>query len=191
MNQTTTMGPTIIGIDPGTKEMGVAVLRDGQLRASGVHTLRNGGRPRDLIDQARRIVLSYVEEYLPAIVGIEEPLLVPTRRAALVSVIEQELHGRSRELGLRVVELSPQEIRRIVVGDPHAKKIEVAEAIVRMGFQDLKSRIPKPPARAVLGLRPRDKYWLHMFDALALALAIETKFVHRTIGLSDLRPPTT
>lgn len=165
------MEPTILGIDPGTKEMGVAVLRDGQLLASGVHTLRNGGRPRDLIDQARRIVMSYVEEHLPTIVGIEEPLLVPTRRAALVSVIEQELHARSRELGLRVVELPPREIRRIVVGDPHATKIAVAEAIVRMGFQDLKSRIPRPPARTALGLRPRDKYWLHMFDALAVALA--------------------
>jgi hypothetical protein len=89
------------------------------------------------------------------------------------------------------VELSPQEIRRVVVGDPHAKKIEVAEAIVRMGFQDLKSRIPRPPARAALGLRPQDKYWLHLFDALALALAIERKFVHRTGEHSDLRPPTT
>jgi len=41
-----TMQPqTILGIDPGTKEMGFAVLRDRDLLAYGVHTLRNGERP--------------------------------------------------------------------------------------------------------------------------------------------------
>ena len=31
--------------------------------------------------------------------------------------------------------------------------------------------VPRRPARAALGLRARDKYWLHMFDALGLAVA--------------------
>ena len=31
------------------------------------------------------------------------------------------------------------------------------------------ARVVKRPARPALGLRPRDKYWLHVFDALAIA----------------------
>jgi hypothetical protein len=56
-----------------------------------------------------------------------------------------------------------------VVGDRRATKIEVAEAVVRQGFEELKDLVLRRPARAALGLRPRDRYWLHMFDALALA----------------------
>jgi Holliday junction resolvasome RuvABC endonuclease subunit len=164
---------TIIGIDPGTKEMGIAVIRGSTLVASGVKTLRNGSRPHDVIGQARRVVLEYVERYTPDVVGIEKPLLVPTKRAALVSVIAQELDARSREAGMTVLEISPRDVRRIVVGNPYAKKIDVARAILRLGYRTLDRHVPKAPPHPVLGYRPREKYWLHMFDALAVALAVQ------------------
>jgi Holliday junction resolvasome RuvABC endonuclease subunit len=163
---------TILGIDPGTKEMGLAVLRGPKLLAYGVRTLRNGTRPHDIIGQARRIVLGAIERYEPSIVAIEEPLMLPTKRAALMSVIEQELRARAEELGIEVMELGPIEIRKRVVGNPKATKLEVAEALAQHGFEQLRSLVPKRPARAVLGFRPKDKYWLHMFDALALAVGV-------------------
>jgi len=164
---------TILGIDPGTREMGAAVIDGPRLLAFGVHTLRNGERPRDLIDQARKVILTYIERHGPEVVGIEEPIHTPTRRAALVSVITQELHARSRELGLRVVEISPQEVRRRLVGNPNARKFDVAQAVLREGFEDLRRLLPKGPPHPVLGYKPGERYWLHMFDALAVALAIQ------------------
>jgi len=162
---------TILGIDPGTKEMGLVVLRGQELLAYGVHTLRNGTRPHDVIGQARRAVLAAIERHQPDIVAIEEPLMLPTKRAAVMSVIEQELRGRAEELGLEVVELSPATIRERLVGNPRATKIDVAEALVRSEFSQLRALVPKRPARAALGLGPKEKYWLHMFDALALGVA--------------------
>jgi Holliday junction resolvasome RuvABC endonuclease subunit len=162
---------TILGIDPGTKEMGIAVIRGPELLASGVHTLRNGHRPHDVIGQAKALVLSYVEEYEPSVVGIEKPLLRPTKRASLMSVIGQELRARSRDLGLRVVEISAREVRRVLVGDAFAKKLDVARVIVERHFPELRERLPRKPKRAALGFSYRDKYWLHMFDAIAVALA--------------------
>ena len=52
---------TILGIDPGTKEMGLAVVRGRELLHFGVRTLRNGTKPYDLIGQARRIVDQPIE----------------------------------------------------------------------------------------------------------------------------------
>ncbi len=170
----TTEQPIILGIDPGTKEMGVAVLQGTTLLDFGVKTLKNGHRPHDVIGQAKRVVMGYVEDYKPAIVGIEKPLLVPTKRAALVSVIAQEAHARSREVVPKVWEISPREVRRILVGNPYAKKIEVARAILKLGFSELAAKVPSQPPHPVLGYRARDKYWLHMFDALAVALAVQT-----------------
>src|SRR5437660_372130 len=96
---------TILGIDPGTRFMGFAVLKGKQLLDYGVHTLRNGRRPYDLLGQARAHVLASIRDYSPQTVAIEEPLLLPTKRAALVSAISQELHERAMELGIRVVEI--------------------------------------------------------------------------------------
>lgn len=155
--------------------MGLAVLRGRELRYFGVRTLRNGTRPYDVIGQARRIVLAVIERQAPDIVAIEEPLLLPTKRAALMSVIAQELQGRAEELSLEVVVLSPAAIRQRIAGNPRATKIEVAEVLARDGFEQLRDLIPRRPKRAALGLRPRDKYWLHMFDALALARAVAVK----------------
>lgn len=162
---------TILGIDPGTKEMGLAVLRGPELRYYGVHTLRNGTRPYDVIGQARRIVLATIAKYQPQVVAIEEPFNLPTKRAHLLNVINDELRGRAEELGLEVVSLSPTAIRERVTGNQRATKVEVAEYLVGAGFGQLTPLLPKRPTRAALGLRPKDKYWLHVFDALAMAVA--------------------
>jgi len=165
--------PIIIGIDPGTKEMGLAVVCGRELLGYGVRTLRNGSRPYDVLGLARRVVLGAIERYAPAIVAIEKPLMLPTKRAALMAVIAEELSKRAEELGLEVVQIGPREARQLVLSDPAATKIEVAEALVQR-FDQLKPLIPRRPARAALGPRARDKYWLHMFDALALAVAVQT-----------------
>jgi RNase H-fold protein (predicted Holliday junction resolvase) len=85
---------TILGIDPGTKEMGIAVLKGHDLVGYGVYTLRNGERPHDVIGQAKRIVLQCIAKYAPDIVAIEQPLPIPTKRVAVLSVIAQELRER-------------------------------------------------------------------------------------------------
>jgi Holliday junction resolvasome RuvABC endonuclease subunit len=164
---------TILGIDPGTKEMGLVVLRGPELRYFGVHTLRNGTRPHDVIGQARRIVLATIQKHEADIVAIEEPFNLPTKRSHLLNVITDELRERAVELDLEVVALSPEAIRQRVTSNPRATKIDVAEYLARSGFDQLKELIPKRPTRAALGLRPRDKYWLHMFDALAIATAAQ------------------
>lgn len=162
----------VLGIDPGTKEMGIAVVRGMDLLAYGVHTLRNGERPHNVIGQAKRVVLSYVERFGPEIVAIEAPILKPTQRASLLSVIAQELRARAEETGHEVIELAPWDVRERLLNNPHANKLQVAEKLVAMGFEELRSKLPARPARAVLGYRPGERYWLHVFDALALAVAI-------------------
>jgi Holliday junction resolvasome RuvABC endonuclease subunit len=162
---------TVIGIDPGTREMGLVVLRGSVLKYFGVRTLPNGKRHHEAIGLAKRIVLGMIEKHRPDVVAIEEPLNLATKRSHLLNVIADELRDRAIEVGITVVELSPDAIRQRVTGNPRATKIDVAEYLVSNGFDHLRQFVPKRPARPVLGLRPREKYWLHMFDALAIARA--------------------
>jgi Holliday junction resolvasome RuvABC endonuclease subunit len=162
---------TILGIDPGTKEMGLVVLRDYDLKYFGVRTLPNGKRHHEAIGLAKRIVLGMIEKHRPDVVAIEAPLNLPTKRSHLLNVIADELRDRASEVGMEVVELLPDVIRQRVTGNARATKIDVAEHLVANGFEHLRQFVPKRPSRPALGLRPRDKYWLHMFDSLALAVA--------------------
>src|SRR5262249_53235985 len=130
-------------------------------------------RPYDLIGQARGIVLALIRRWQPTIVAIEAALLLPTKRAALLSVMTQELRAQARARRLQVVELSASEVRMAVTGSPRATKIETATALVHRGFGELRPLVPKVPRRRVFWLGWKDRYWLHMFDALALAIAAQ------------------
>lgn len=161
--------PIILGVDPGTRFMGMAVIQGKRLLAYGVHTLTNGTRPYDVIGQARKVFLSYVERHNPAIFALEEPLRILTQTASILSVIDQELGERGKEVSLTVMRLSPPEIRTQLLGNPRATKLEVARKLVELGYHDLALKVPRAPRRAVLGYDPKDRYWLHAFDALAVA----------------------
>jgi len=174
--------PTILGLDPGTRFLGAAVLRGQKLLAYGVHTLKNGERPYEVIGQARRVVFEYIERHGPQVVAIEAPYLIATKRAAVLSTIAHELHERSKELGLCVHELSPEDVRRAVTGNPRATKYDVAHQLARERFPELKTLAPERPARPTLWLRPRERYWLHMFDALALTVAARANASVRAPG---------
>jgi Holliday junction resolvasome RuvABC endonuclease subunit len=162
--------PTILGLDPGTRFMGVVVLREHKLLHYAVRELRNGGRIYDLLGQARRVVFEYIERYSPQIVVIEKPYVIDSHRAATLSALVQELHERSKELGLCVQQLSPEQVRRAVVGNPRATKWEVAAALARE-FPELRKHVPSKPKNPALWLRSKERYWLHAFDALAQAKA--------------------
>lgn len=165
--------PIVLGIDPGTRFIGIAVVQDSLLLDFSVHEIRNGTRPYDLLGQARGVVLRCIERFGPRIVAIEAPYLIATKRGALLSAIAQELRERSRELGIEVHEVTPEDVRERITGNPRATKIDVAERLVDR-FDQLRRFVPKRPVKSALGLRPRDRYWLHAFDALGLAYRVST-----------------
>ena len=162
---------TVLGLDPGTRYLGFAVLREQQLIEYGVRELRNGERPYDVIGQARRIVLRLIALHGPEVVAIEAPDLIPTPRAAVLSTLTQESHERAKETGATVVQLKPEDVRRAVTGNPEATKYQVAQQLVATSFPELAALAPVKPKLPALWLTSRERYWLHMFDALGLAVA--------------------
>ena len=165
-----TTSRTILGIDPGTRFLGFAVLRDGQLKEYGVKELRNGERPYDVIGQARRAVLRLIALHGPQVVAIEATYPIPTQRAAVLSTLTQEIHERASEVGAEVIELSPEVVRKRLTGNPKSTKYDVAKHLVATRFPELKALAPQKPRIPALWLTSRERYWLHMFDALELAV---------------------
>jgi len=169
--------PIVLGLDPGTRFLGAAVVRGRELLAYGVHELKNGNHALDVIDQARRVVFGYIEQHAPEVVAIEAPYAIATERGAVLRTLAKELHDRAKEMGLVVVEILPEDVRQVVAGNPRATKIEVANALLASGFAELERLRPQKQARSALGPRPRDRYWLHMFDALSLAVSAQARAI--------------
>ena len=170
----TTTSPVILGLDPGTRFLGAAVIRGHELLGYGVHELKNGHRPYDVIGQGRRVVFRYIEQHEPTVVAIEAPYLIATERGAVLTVLARELHERAKELGLEVIELSPERVRQAVTGNPRSTKYEVAQKLAENDFPELRKLVPQKPKTPALWLTSRERYWLHMFDALVLAWASRT-----------------
>lgn len=164
---------TALGLDPGTRYLGFAVLRANELIEYGVRELRNGERPYDVIGQARRIVLRLIALHGPEVVAIEAPYLIPTPRAAVLSTLTQEIHKRAMETGAEVRELKPEDVRLAIMGNPKATKYEVAQRLVNTRFPQLSALVPRKPKVPALWLTSRERYWLHMFDGLGLAVAAQ------------------
>lgn len=163
--------PTILGIDPGTRFLGAVVLRDRKLLSYAVHELRNGERMYDLLGQARRVVFQYIEKFSPTIVALEKPYVLDSERAVTLRALVRELRERAKEFGLTVLELSPEEVRRLAVGKSRITKYDVARVLTNR-FPELCKLAPKKPKTPALWLSSRDRYWLHVFDALAVACAV-------------------
>ena len=143
-----TTTPTILGLDPGTRFLGAAVLRGPELLAYGVHELKNGTQPHDVIGQARRVVFRYIELHEPQVVAIEAPYRIATERGAVLTTLARELHERAKDLGLEVVELTPEQVRLAITGNPKATKYEAAQKLAADHFPELQLLVPKKPKPA-------------------------------------------
>lgn len=155
--------PLILCLDPGTKDMGIALLEGADLLDYRVKTFRNGRRPHELLGQAKAAMVELLEEARPDIVVIEEPFFAETRRSALLTFLVDELRGRVRAGGVRLREYGPRRVREILLGNPRATKRDIARFVA--------GRFPELAPR----LHPDDfwkeKYWSHVFDAVALGMA--------------------
>jgi Holliday junction resolvasome RuvABC endonuclease subunit len=156
---------TVLCLDPGTKEMGIALLDGPELADYRVKTFRNERSPHELLAQGKRTMVELLKEANPAVVLIERPFFAKTRRSALLTFLVQELRNRVQAGEVALREYGPRRIREILLGNPKATKRDVARYVAR--------RFPELARHLHPGDLWREKYWSHVFDAVALGLADE------------------
>jgi len=154
--------PIMLCLDPGTREMGVAVLEGRDLVDYHVVTFRNGRKPRELLNQNHQAILTLLDRVHPDVVVIERPFFAKTKRSALLVFLVQELKRQVRLGRFQLVEYSPLEVRERLLGDRRATKRDIARHVGRR-FSQLGQHLH-------FGEFWKEKYWSHVFDAVALGL---------------------
>lgn len=152
---------TTLAVDPGLRDLGFAVLAGQRLLASGVRPLRLFPRARRR-EEARRLVYGWIRAYRP------ETLVLEATHGHSVSGFSavNRLALSIRHVGLRnrlaIATYAPQTVRKGLVGNGWATKKEVAVAIGH--------RFPALRVYLTQDRKWKERYFLNMFDAVALAL---------------------
>lgn len=158
---------TILALDPGLRDLGYAVLRGRKIVTAGVKPLRL--LPRDeRRAEARRLVRGWLRAYQPQALVLEAtyrhpvPWLNDLHRVAVSAARLAE-----RQRGLRVATYAPQTVRKSLTGDGWSSKRETAVVLA--------CRFPALRVYLTQDRKWKERYWLNLFDAIALAVHHQTR----------------
>ena len=152
----------ILAIDPGTREMGYAILDEYDPIYYGVKTLKKKRPTCVLLKETRKIIRRLIEDYNPKILVIEETFFYKHKNAYRLIAMAEEIKRVAKREKLKVFEYAPKTIRKAICKSGKATKREVAEVLC--------SRYPELHVYLTQDRKWKEKYWGHMFDALALGL---------------------
>lgn len=153
---------TTLAIDPGTREIGVAVLCDLELLYFGVKSIRWRQSPQSVLGEANKIVIDLIEKYQPAVLAIEKTFMIH-KSAALLNVVADEIKATARQHDLIVREYTPTDVRKRICQTGKATKRRAAEVVV--------SRYPELARFFHQRTKWEELYYANMFDAVAVGLA--------------------
>ena len=152
----------ILAIDPGTREIGVAVLNDQQLVYYGVKTVQGRRSPAEVLRRVQKITSSLIERFRPNCLAIEKMFLLQ-KSASLLVVAAEEVKATARQYGLAVHEYAPTLVRKMVCRSGRATKAEAAK-VITLQFPELRPYLEQRTKWETL-------YYANMFDAVAIGVA--------------------
>lgn len=153
--------PKILAIDPGTKEIGVAVLQGTELSYFGVKTIKRRQPSHALLMEISHYVTGLIREHQPRTLAIETTFLIQ-RNTALLNVAAVEIKQAAKQHGLAVYEYATAKVRKAVCQGGKATKRETARRVAER-FPVLARHLRQPTQWEEL-------YWANMFDAVAVGL---------------------
>ena len=173
----------ILAVDPGTREMGVAVLEGGTLLYHGVKTFRKFPSPQEQLRQARTVVARLIRDFRPGVLVIEKTFIGKNRCAALLNALSKEIAALGRRHGIGVMSIAANTVKKAVTGNGWTSKAEVAKAVAAR-YPTLKAYLPP-------GRKWKQEWHYNMFDAVALGVACLAAYKarRRSISSRPIRAP--
>jgi Holliday junction resolvasome RuvABC endonuclease subunit len=148
----------ILGINPGLRYLGIAVLQGVGLRDWRVMTIP-GTQPEDKAKGALRLVSKLIDEHEPNVLAIKK--LHPARSSRALARWVAQVRDLAKGKGLRVYQYSVRDLEAFIAPGERTNKRRMAEAIA----------CEYPALLHELGRerRSRNAYHLRMFEAVGLA----------------------
>jgi crossover junction endodeoxyribonuclease RuvC len=161
----------ILAVDPGTKQIGIAILAGTNLIFYCVKTVRDRSTARKILEQVATIAREMIAAYNPDYLAIEKMFIIQ-KSAALLSLAAEEMKSVARSCSLPVYEYAPTSIRKFICQNGGATKRDVAKVIAKY----------YPELSRHLNTRNKweEQYYANVFDAMAVGL-----MCHENIARDD------
>ena len=154
----------VLAVDPGCRELGVAVIRGGELSFYGVKTGSSRKSPQLILEAVSNHLRNLIKKFRPSHLAIEK-ILVRQNSYALVAVVAEQIKATAGEANLPIDEYAPASVRRRLCQTGRATRRETAEVLAER-FPELKRYYPRQTKWE------RD-YYGNLFDAVAVGVICE------------------
>ena len=151
--------PTILAVDPGTRELGVAVLAGAELVFYHVKTVTNRKTRLAALEIISKYIRSLVKKYRPEVLAIEK-MFITQKNSALLAVAAEQIKAVAKEANLPVYEYAPTAIRKRLCQNGRATKREAAR-ILTLKYPELNRFF-------VRTAKWERDYYANLFDAVAV-----------------------
>lgn len=169
------LSSTILAVDPGTRELGVAVLRGRELLFYGVKTVTNRKNPQRVLETISNYIRNLLKKHRPTHLAIEK-MFVTQKNSALLTVAAEQIKATAKEANLPIYEYAPSTVRKRLCRTGRATKRETAAVLASL-FPELKRYYLRTAAWE------RD-YYSNLFDAVAVSVICEQDLTESEVSNS-------
>lgn len=153
---------SLLAIDPGIREIGIAHFEGKELVDYGVKSLRRSGKNPPPLQILKVIIERLVAEKHPDVIAMEKNGIARAQQNLLLAVAIERIRSMAVRNNIPIYEFVPSTIRKTVTGSGRASKGEVSKAICR--------RFPELTNYRKTKTRSQERYYQNMYDAVACGL---------------------
>jgi len=148
---------TVIGINPGTRYLGISVFHGSELRDWRVKVVQ-GETSKEKISRAMKIVSGFIEEYKPEAVAIKK--IHSSKSSINLNKLVAKIKESSKKKKLKVYEYSIKELEVFFLPEGKTNKKKMTEEIT--------SKYPVLLNELNSEKKRKNPYHIRMFEAVAL-----------------------
>jgi crossover junction endodeoxyribonuclease RuvC len=154
----------ILAIDPGTRNIGFALLEGEKIIHFGVKTIQRMPTSKETLKEGKRVISRLIVDFRPDILVVEKTYFANNKDSILLNTFTEQIKVIGKQKSIKVLSIATNTVRKSVCGNGAASKEEVARAIV--------SRYPELRPYLTSNRRWKERYYRNMFDAVALGLVV-------------------
>jgi len=157
----------IIAIDPGVKTMGVAIMKDLDLRYWGIKRIRKTGmNKKELLEKTEKILLSLINRYKPDVLIIQKLFFVQQKESPNLKALNRKIRLFAMKNKIQPIEYNPLEVRSFLCQNGRPTKMKAAKTICENYYPFLFCYYYKDLNKKWW----QEKYYIKMFNAIALGI---------------------
>lgn len=158
----------ILAIDPGTQNMGFAILVGKKLVHYGEATIRRRKSSREILTAGREIIRELMDGFRPGLLVVEKTLFANNKDSSTLNKLTEDIIATGGKKRIKTLTLSANTVRKEICNNGMASRQEVAVKMVE--------RFPELKPYLYSDRRWKEKFFYNMFDAVALGAAAVERF---------------